>query len=177
MSYKRVVVLGTSGSGKTTLANRIAARLNVAHIELDVLYWNANWTPTPMPQFLQKIRVAISENKNWVICGNYNIAKQVTLPQATDIIWLDYPLYINIWRAFIRSAKGILKQEERFYGCSDSLTRLPFSKESILLWILQTHKRRREEFTKLLTKENFPDANIFRVKNAEEYSKVLEAIQ
>jgi adenylate kinase family enzyme len=177
MIERRVVVLGTSGSGKTTLARKIATQLNVRHIELDVLYWNAGWTPTPMPEFLQKIRVTIAESESWVICGNYNVAKQITLPKATDIVWLDYPIYVNLWRAFIRSVKRILNKEESFTGCKETVAHLLFSKESILLWILQTHSRRRKEFEILLTKENFPNANIFRVKNEKESSMVLASMQ
>jgi adenylate kinase family enzyme len=177
MIDKRVVVLGTSGSGKTTLAQKIATQLNVPHIELDILYWNAGWTPTPMPEFLQKMKVAITENESWVICGNYNVAKQITLPNATDIIWLDYPIFINLWRAFTRSVKRVWSGKESFPGCKETVVHLLFSKESILLWILHTHTKRRNEFEKLLTNKNFPNATIARVRNAAEYSKIFAEIQ
>jgi adenylate kinase family enzyme len=39
----RIVVIGTSGAGKTTLARRIAVRLNLPHIELDAINWQAGW--------------------------------------------------------------------------------------------------------------------------------------
>jgi adenylate kinase family enzyme len=124
MNHKRVVVLGTSGSGKTTLARKIAARYNIKHIELDLLYWNAGWKPTPMPDFLQKINKAVQENESWVICGNYNEAKQITLPRATDIVWLNYPLRINLWQALKRSVKRIFTKEESFPGCPETRAHL-----------------------------------------------------
>ena len=52
---KRVVILGTSSSGKTTLAKKIAEEQGIQRIELDQLYWQPNWVPTAMPEFLQKI--------------------------------------------------------------------------------------------------------------------------
>jgi ABC-type taurine transport system ATPase subunit len=35
----RIVVVGTSGAGKTTLARKIAAVLELQHIELDAINW------------------------------------------------------------------------------------------------------------------------------------------
>jgi len=39
----RISVIGTSGSGKTTFANKLAGILRIPHVELDALYWEANW--------------------------------------------------------------------------------------------------------------------------------------
>ena len=69
----------------------------------------------------------INQNESWVICGNYNVAKQITLPQATDIIWLNYPLRINLWRALIRSLKRIFLKEEPFNGCPETVSHVFFS--------------------------------------------------
>ena len=44
---RRVSVVGCSGSGKTTVAIDLATRLGVPHIELDALYHQRNWHPTP----------------------------------------------------------------------------------------------------------------------------------
>jgi adenylate kinase family enzyme len=44
-SPRRLLVAGTSGSGKTMLARRIAAVLEIPHIEIDALYHGAGWTP------------------------------------------------------------------------------------------------------------------------------------
>lgn len=164
----RVVVLGTSGSGKTTLASDIAKHHKIKHIELDVLYWNPGWQPTPMPVFLEKIQQQLNENSNWVVCGNYNQAKQITLPQATHIIWLDYALHLNLWRVFIRSLQRILGGGEPFKGCPETFRQTFFSRQSLLLWVLNTHKRRRTEFTELLTQSNFPNAKIYRVQSNRE---------
>lgn len=58
---KNIIVVGSTGSGKTTLANSIATILNMPHIELDALYWEANWTGTPDDIFIQKIENALTQ--------------------------------------------------------------------------------------------------------------------
>src|SRR5205807_6182258 len=39
----RIVVVGTSGAGKATLARKVAAQLELLHIELDAINWQSGW--------------------------------------------------------------------------------------------------------------------------------------
>lgn len=48
----KINVVGTSGSGKSTLAHRLAQQLNLPYIQMDQLYWRANWQGTPDEDFL-----------------------------------------------------------------------------------------------------------------------------
>ena len=41
---RRVRVVGNSGAGKTTFARRLADALDVPHLELDEVFWDAGWT-------------------------------------------------------------------------------------------------------------------------------------
>ncbi len=42
---RRVLVAGTSGAGKTTVARRVAALLDIPHIETDALFHGPGWIP------------------------------------------------------------------------------------------------------------------------------------
>lgn len=176
MASARIAIVGTSGSGKTTLAKLIAGKKNIPRIELDELYWQPNWVGTPEAEFHEKIKQAVAASDSWVLCGNYNAAKNITLPVATDIIWLNYPLHKNLWQGLKRSLKRIITGEEPFKGCKETFRLTFLSKESILHWILVTHARRRREFTALLTKEKFPAATIWIVKTKADYESLVQSI-
>src|SRR3954449_806769 len=51
----RIVVIGCSGSGKTTLAMRIAAQLDLPHVELDGLFHGPNWVPVAPEVFVSRV--------------------------------------------------------------------------------------------------------------------------
>lgn len=173
MKNRRIVVVGTSGSGKTTLARKLAAKHNIPHIELDVLYWQPGWVETPMPEFIGKIEKALHENNEWVICGNYNDARKLTLPAATHIIWLDTPLYLNLWRVLKRSLVRWLTKEESFAGCPETFSHIFLTKKSLLLWVWNTHRSRREAYRQLLTKENYSSALLYRAQIKAQYETIL----
>lgn len=78
----------------------------------------------------------IAENPDgWVIDGNYrNMVGDITWEAATDIIWLDYPIYIVLWRLLfrtidrVRSGVNLWDKE----GCIETWQQQFFSRDSLL---------------------------------------------
>ena len=107
----RIVVLGTTGAGKTTLAREIARALEVPHVELDYYRFRPNWVEVPNDEFRECVREALRGDR-WVADGNYSLARDVIWPRATLLVWLDYPIYVVLWRLFWRTlGRGVLRKE------------------------------------------------------------------
>ena len=88
----RIVVVGTSGAGKTTLARRIAAQLQLPHIELDAINWQSEWrdlTRHNPEEFVRRVTEAI-QAEAWVVDGNYGPVRDRVWRRATHLVWLDY---------------------------------------------------------------------------------------
>jgi adenylate kinase family enzyme len=110
---RRVAVIGNSGSGKSTLARSLAARLGVAHVELDALNWQPGWIAlsTNEPERWARVVAEAITGDAWVTDGNYSKgALPQILPRATDVIWLDYSRAVImarvIRRSFVRATSG-----------------------------------------------------------------------
>jgi len=67
---KRVSVVENAGSGKSDLAKRIAAALDVPHVEPDAIHHLPGWEPIDPEDFMARIG-AIALTDAWVIDGNY----------------------------------------------------------------------------------------------------------
>jgi adenylate kinase family enzyme len=163
----RVSVIGTSGSGKTTFAGRLARVLEVPHVELDSLSWELNWTPAPRDVFRSRLRQAISADR-WVVDGNYgNDARDLIWERADTIVWLDYSLPVILHRIVRRTLRRIVFREACCNGNRESL-RIALSRDSIILWALQTYKRRRREYPPLLAAMEQRGAQTFRLHSPKE---------
>jgi len=132
---RRVVVFGQSGSGKTTLGRAIAQSLGVLHIELDALYHQPNWQPTPDDEFRTKVSAALDAQPNgWVVEGNYRVIREITLPRADTIVRLRLPFRVVYTRLVKRTMSRSWRRQELWNGNRESF-RLAFtSRDSILLW-------------------------------------------
>ena len=84
----RVVVIGTSGAGKTTFARELSSILGCPHVELDALYWGANWTEVADDVFRERVQAATAGNR-WVVDGDYARATDLVWPKSTAVIWLN----------------------------------------------------------------------------------------
>ncbi|KAG1729850.1 AAA domain-containing protein [Suillus paluster] len=106
----RVHVVGNSGTGKSTVSAYIAMKLNVPHISLDAFFWGPGWTmPNSNDEFEEKVSAAMSRNKGWVIDGNYySTLGTLISDHATDVIWLDPPLWLYLPRIFWRTLLCLL---------------------------------------------------------------------
>lgn len=164
----RVAVVGTSGSGKTTLAQRISRRLAIPHIELDAIHWQPNWDSLPDAEFRRRVDKAVSGSE-WVTDGNYSKVRDIVWARADTVIWLDYPLWLMLWRVFWRGLRRSVTGEDLWEsGNRESIIRHLFTRDSLLLWVLKTYKRHRIEYPKLLAQPEYSHLHLVRLRSHNE---------
>jgi adenylate kinase family enzyme len=145
---RRVVVIGTTGSGKSTLAERLAAQTGLRIIELDALYWGRDWQGAPVDLFRHRVERETRDG-GWIVVGNYGQVRDLVWPAADTLIWLDLPLSLVMRRLVNRTFRRAATREELWgTGNRESFVNAFFSRQSILLWALRTHRRNREKYSK-----------------------------
>jgi adenylate kinase family enzyme len=143
---RRVVVFGTTGSGKSWLAERLAARHGLRPIELDALFWGRDWQPAPLELFRHRVEREIRDG-DWIVVGNYGQVRDLTWRAADTLVWLDLPFPLVMWRLFWRTMRRSLTKENLWgTGNTESVVRSLFSRQSILLYAMQTHRKNRARF-------------------------------
>jgi adenylate kinase family enzyme len=172
---QRIVIIGTSCSGKTTLAKTISSKLNIKHIELDELHWKPEWIERETEDFKKIVAEEIKE-KSWVADGNYSAIQEMLWSRSTTIIWLDYPFSTVFYRAILRSFKRAITKEVVCSGNTESFKHSFFSNESIILWVLKTHKEQKERYSKLLTNSEYSEKNIIKLKSQAETNQFINSI-
>lgn len=148
---RRVSVVGTTGSGKTTLARQIGDRLGLPHVELDALYWDANWTSAPPALFHARAQQALA-GETWVVDGNYSKVRDIVWSRADTIVWLDYALPVILFRLIRRTVGRVATQEPLWNGNREQFRSAFLSRDSILVWALRTHWRHRRDYSCLLAR-------------------------
>lgn len=151
---RRFSVIGTSGAGKTTTASQIAHNFGIPHVELDALHWEPNWTESPLDIFRERVSQALSGDA-WAVDGNYSKVRDLVWGRADTLVWLDYWLPVIMWRLARRTLQRIVAREELWGGNRESLRMTLLSRDSILLWALQTYGRRKKEYPALLSQSEY----------------------
>jgi len=172
---RRVVVIGTSGCGKSTLARAIAARLGVPHVELDAFQHGPNWTERPLDEFRGRVAESV-EQDGWVVDGNYAKSRDLVWPRADTLIWLDYSMTVTFYRVFRRTMMRSISGEELWSGNRESLWLQFLSKDSLLLWVINTWRRHRREYPKMLRQPEHSHLKILRFRSPTETAAWLERI-
>ena len=173
-SNRRILVVGVSGSGKTTLARQISERLDVPHIEMDALRWEAEWTVSA--EFTQRLDHATAQ-PNWVMDGNSTKQRDLTWPRADTIIWLDYPFPLVFYRVFVRTMRRILAREKLWAGNVETFRAQFATRDSILLWVIQVYGKRKRFFRKMMTGNDFPNLHWIRLTSPREVTTLLEQLK
>lgn len=156
---KRIVIVGTAGSGKTTLARQLGVLLDIPAVELDALHWEANWTPASLPVLRERADMAL-RGEAWVVDGNYSSVRDLTWGRADTVIWLDYSLWVVMTRVTWRTFTRILTRETLWNGNRERLSNGVFTRDSILLWALQTHQKNRLRYRELTRQPEYAHLTI-----------------
>ena len=105
-----------------------------------------------------------SNTERWVIDGNYSRVRNLVWERADTIVYLNYSFWRTFWQLFTRTIYRLIKQEELWHGNRENLRKSFFSKDLILLWMIQTYKRRRRQYAKLIQQSENDHLDIVQLK-------------
>ena len=172
---RRIVILGTTGSGKTTLALQLSKMLGIPAVELDAIRHGPNWAETPDDEFRRRITSSL-RGDCWIVGGNYTVARDIIWPRATTLIWLDYSFPLVFWRLFRRTMIRGIMRTRLWNDNTEDLWRHFLTKDSLFLWAIQTHWKRRKSLANTLTSEDYRQIKVLRFKSVKETRRWLESI-
>ena len=169
---RRIIVRGTSGSGKTTLARALSEKLGIEHTEIDALHHLPDWKERPTEE-LRQIIAEIVERDSWIIDGNYKAVTSEHVRKADTIVWLDYSFMTVFMRLFFRTVRRLITKEVLWHGNRESFKKSFFSRESILLWMVTTHGRRKRQCRELQAELAGTDVCFVRLRSPRQADKWL----
>ena len=165
----RVSVVGSSCSGKSTIARRIAAHYRIPHIELDSVFWQPDWTPLPLDQYRSAVEAYAGGNE-WVIDGNYSKVRDIVWSRATDVVWMNLPLAIVLWRVIMRTARRVATREELFAGNRETIRNAVLSRDSLIWWVIRTHRGRTRALREALESERYSHLALHEIRKPSQAS-------
>lgn len=92
-ALSRILILGNSGAGKSWLAERLAARLGLPALDLDLIHWEPGAYGRAREREAARAQVrAAAAREGWIIEGVYGWLAAVAIPRATAMIWVRPPV-------------------------------------------------------------------------------------
>lgn len=172
---QRIAIVGTTGSGKSTLATKAATKLGCPFIELDALFWKPNWVQEEKGVFRQKVSDALS-GTTWAVGGNYSIARDIIWQRADTLVWLDYAFGLVLGRLFRRTLRRVITQEELWSGNRESWRNAFMSRESLFLYAVRTHFRRRRELPLELKRNEYQHLKVYHFTTTQQTETWLQEL-
>jgi len=172
----RIVVVGTTGCGKTTVARQLAQLFGIPHVELDALNWEPNWTTAPTDLFRQRVEGSL-KGDGWVVDGNYSAVRDIVWPRATTLVWLDYHLWVIMWRLVSRTFRRTVTREELWNDNRERFLDQFLSRDSLFLWALRTYRMRRRTYPLLLSRPEYAHLRVVHLRSPGETREWLSRLE
>jgi adenylate kinase family enzyme len=135
----RIVVVGSSGTGKTTLAARIAARLGITHADMDGFFHGPGWVRR---ETAAADVAAFVSGGTWITERPYTEVWDTVMARATLVVWLDYPVWLQMSRVVRRTVVRSLRRIELWNGNYEPPLRTFFTdRDHIVRWAWRTRHK------------------------------------
>lgn len=147
----KIVIIGYSGSGKSTLAQQLGKQHKCEVMHLDCVHWLPGWNERDKSEVIQIVSEFLDSHDSWIIDGNYSYACfERRLNEATQIIFLDFPIHICLYRVLKRYFSNRGKSRESMTeGCDEKID------WKFFWWIIhEGRKKSKKEWYKKIYEEN-----------------------
>lgn len=173
----KINVVGTSGSGKSTVARHLAERLAIPYIEMDALFWQANWHESSDDEFFPRVEQALAA-ANWVLDGNYNRTQHLKWREVDWVVWVDYSFGRTLFQAVRRAWLRSWHREELWAGTGnrESFAKSFFSRDSIILWTLKTYRKNRHRYLEQMHNPDYRHIRFIQLRSPAQLESVLREI-
>lgn len=176
---RRISVVGSAGSGKSTLARRLAAILDVPHVEIDAIYHLPGWQELDRSELRSRLD-ELTTGDGWVVDGNYRecVVEGPVWARADTVIWLDLPRSVVMRQVVSRTLRRVLTREVLWNG-----NREPFRNlwawdpnRSIIWWAWTQHGKYTDRYGSAMTSPTFAHLDFIRLSGHAEAEELLAAL-
>ncbi len=176
----RIVVIGIAGAGKTTVARRLAAALDLPHLELDAVYHRPGWEPASPADFAAAVTEHVA-GERWVVDGNYTSrgVDDLVWPRADTIVWLDLPRRTVMRRIIARTLRRVLTREELWNTNRESFANLYAwePEKNIVRWAWTRFPATRSRYERHDAAGTWNHAQVVRLRTPREVRAFLESVE
>ena len=177
---KRVSVVGNAGSGNSGLAQRIAAAVDVPHVELDAIHHLPGREPINLSKFMARIN-AIASTDGWVIDGNYRtvVVAGPVWQHADTVVWLDLPRRTVMRQVVTRTLRRVIRREELWNGNREPLRNLWAwdPNKSIIRWAWTQHEKYQKRFGSAMESPAYSHIDVVRLRSHDDAERWLSELK
>jgi adenylate kinase family enzyme len=175
---QRINVVGSSGSGKSTFSKNLSMALGLSHIEMDALFWLPNWTQPSNEVFFGKLKRSLDQ-EHWILDGNYDRSREVKWQNVQTVILLDLPFARTLYQSILRAIRRIWSRKEIWpnTGNKETFYQTFFSRESILLWMIQNRNVYLKRFEQARTDPTYSHIQFIRLSSNQEMNQFIKQIK
>jgi len=142
---------------------------------MDALFWKPDWVETPDEELFAQVDRQ-TDQPTWVLDGNYSRTRPIVWPKADTVVWLDYPFLVIFGQLLKRTFRRVLTKEPMWGGCVESW-RVMFSKDSILVWCMTTHRRRKKNYPRALAKPEHAHLTFVHLRSRRQTKRWLASLE
>ncbi len=168
---RRIAIVGLPGAGKTTLARQLAQQPGLPHIELTRLRWQPGWVKVADSHLQSQVDHAL-RYETWIVEGTYRLLRYVDPERITLLLWLDYPLYVILWRLIQRTLWRWLTHTEFSPGNYEHLGRL-IGRDSVVAAVVRDHRHARHTFAQQADHGSYASIPVVRLRQPAEATRLL----
>lgn len=175
---ERINVVGPSGSGKSTLSARLAAELDLPHIELDALQHQPGWAQLPADELRARV-TQLTDGPRWIVDGNYSgILGDLVWRRADTMVWLDLPRAEVMCQLIPRTISRAVTRRELWNGNREPITGMfrwdPH--HSVLRWSWTRHPLVRARYAAVMEDPTYDHLRVIRLRNRAEVRRWLDEL-